>query len=251
MKRNALKNALLVGTGLALLAGTAQAAVVVNGDLEIAVPEFSNTNGIDGYGLDAAGNIVINGTTDTGLDVGVWLDTTLSRGFVYSATGGNGGSGGFVNDATSGNGRPRAVAMFAQDNKATTGTLAATIDMNLSEANQFMFVELFGWNAGETSPSLSLAGGTANVTTFNTTETNDADTLQAVVADTATLNSWQTVSLGNIDFGTGYDFYAWRVAILGAGSGAHAFDNLVVVPEPGSLALLGLGGLLITARRRR
>ncbi|MEM9348323.1 MAG: hypothetical protein AAGB26_17075 [Planctomycetota bacterium] len=58
MKRNALKIALLVGTGLALLTGTAQAAVVVNGDLETAVPEFSNTNGIDGYGLDAAGTKV-------------------------------------------------------------------------------------------------------------------------------------------------------------------------------------------------
>ena len=40
------------------------------------------------------------------------------------------------------------------------------------------------------------------------------------------------------------------------GSGQHRFDNIVVngnsvVPEPSSLAMLGLGGLAIVSRRRR
>jgi hypothetical protein len=51
--------------------------------------------------------------------------------------------------------------------------------------------------------------------------------------------------------GTGYDFYAWRIGHSNNANDDMRFDNVSVVPEPSTTALIGLGGLALILRRRR
>jgi hypothetical protein len=46
--------------------------------------------------------------------------------------------------------------------------------------------------------------------------------------------AWQTLTLGEVDLGNGYDFYAWRIGVMGHTDGDRfAFDNVrVVSPVP-------------------
>ncbi|BDS06886.1 hypothetical protein NT6N_19260 [Oceaniferula spumae] len=239
----------------------AHAALIANGDLEVAVAEYSDASGTATYSLDASNNVISSGTGgsgDTGRDAGVWLDTSLSRGFIHSTTGGNGGTGGFIQEGTTAsNGNPRGVLFFADDSMATTGLISATLDLRLDQASQFISLELYGWNDGQTGVSLSLGGSTSgNADSWNTTSLGDATEIFDVELDTTTVGAWETVNIGTADLGTGFDHYAWRLGIVGAADAAgdsFAFDNLVVtaVPEPSTTALLGLGGLALILRRRK
>ncbi len=47
------------------------------------------------------------------------------------------------------------------------------------------------------------------------------------------------------------NLFMWDTAGWGSGSGVVRWDNISVVPEPASMALLGLGGLLLRRRRRQ
>lgn len=233
---------------------SAQAALIANGDLETVVTAYIHTSPSSEFSMDASNNI-LDGGADTGKDAGEWLDTTLTRTFIHSTTGGNGGGGGFIQQGADSNRKARAVLFFADDGKTTTGLVNVTIDLKLSDANQFFTVELFGWNDGQTSPGLTVGGSVVNSTSWNTWTLGGATQLiNNLDVDTTALDAWETVSVATVDLGTGYDNYAWRVGIVGApADSTYAFDNLEVtaVPEPSSTALLGLGGLALILRRRR
>lgn len=90
---------------------------------------------------------------------------------------------------------------------------------------------------------------------YSTDGTNFTD----VGTDTGTLSSsWEieTYDLSSITDIDDQDAVTFRITLDGAtgGSGNNRFDNITVegtvIPEPTSLALLGLGGLLIARRRR-
>ncbi|MBT8044625.1 MAG: PEP-CTERM sorting domain-containing protein [Verrucomicrobiae bacterium] len=241
------------------LATSAHAALIANGDLETAITKITDAGGASDYTLDASNNVIVTnpGTGspgDVGVDAGEWLSNSITRAFTWTATAGNGGTGGFGPQGTVGNGKPRAVAFFANDAKATTGDVTASIDIKLNQAAEFIQVELWGWN-GTTSPAISLGGATAgDPDSYNVTTLNGATSLLDFSADTATLDTWTTVDLGTISTGTGYDNYVWRIGIVGDTDGAgYAFDNLEisVVPEPSSAALLGLAGFALILRRRK
>jgi hypothetical protein len=100
-------------------------------------------------------------------------------------------------------------------------------DNSASNALTFL-VELYAWNSGQTGPKLSLGGPTANVATYNVTTLGGAQTiLNARIAATSVADAaWQTVTLGKVDLGSGYDFYAWRIGVMGQTNGdGFAFDN--------------------------
>lgn len=260
---------------VALLSGAAaDAAILFNGDLGTAPPSaYSNSSGNVAYYLDeVTGNILdgtnvnpYNGTTDTGIDVNQWFQTTLNGIPVYNATGGNGGGGGMVMVAPGNlDNKPRAVLQFAQDDKATKGTISVTIDLKFSSITSGMVanIELYAWNAGDAGSKLSQGGGGGNTAVFNVTELGDATNLlggtgMAIAGTDANgfaADTWKTVTVdSSVDLETGYDFYAWRVGFYGADgpNDVASFDNLTVVPEPGSFALLGTGLLFLVARRRR
>jgi hypothetical protein len=85
----------------------------------------------------------------------------------------------------------------------------------------------------------SSAGNTFTLETYNGAELLDSQTVVL-----GPINDWTTVNLSvdHIDrirwFGSGTDFHPYGV------------DNLTFVPEPGTVLLLGLGGLALLRKRR-
>jgi len=105
------------------------------------------------------------------------------------------------------------------------------MDDNSASNTLTFLVELYGWNAGETGPKLSMGGGTANDPGYNHTILGDATTiLNTQVAATGVADAaWESVTLGSVDLGSGYDFHAWRIGVMGQTNGDDfAFDNLTV-----------------------
>ena len=222
--------------------------ILSNGNLDQAVTQYGSSKGDSGYYLDPATLKVFEQPTtgspvDTGRNAGEWLWTTLTRGFSYNPNGRAAGNGAFV-AYTPGdpyNQRPRAVAQFAADYKSTRGQQPLKLDVFLddnSASNPLtLVVELYGWDSGQTAPRLSLGGANANTATYNVTTLGNArNVLTAQIpASTVADAAWQTVTLGPLDLGTGHDFYAWRIGVMGHGPGdSFAFDKVRVGDEPTS-----------------
>ena len=227
-----------------------EGAVVSNGDLNKAVGQYGSTRGNSGYYLDTStGNVLEDQTissaggianADTGVDAGQWVWSTLTRGLAYDGSGGDSGEGGAFVAYSPGdpfNQKPRAVAQFASDGGATVGLQTICMDVFLddnSAANALLFdVEVYAWNGGEIGPKLSLGGATGNDPTYNHTILGDAVTLlnTQVLASSVADATWEKVTLGSVDLGAGYDYYAWRIGVMGATNGDDfAFDNIIVRP---------------------
>ncbi len=80
-----------------------------------------------------------------------------------------------------------------------------------------------------------------------------ADTVNWSVVDTTT-----TTEVLNVNFASGRSnattthALEWNTGTYAQGSGYHALiDNVGVTPEPATMALLSIGGLVVLARRRR
>ncbi|CAA6679795.1 MULTISPECIES: hypothetical protein [unclassified Lentimonas] len=97
----------------------------------------------------------------------------------------------------------RGVIRIINDSKATQGLIKVAMDYTLG-AGDYVTLELYGWNSGETSVGLSW-GGPKDGTAWNQTIVGDATALLSQTYTTGT-------SLSElVDLGTGYDYYAWRV----------------------------------------
>jgi len=253
-----------------MVLGTApvSAALIANGgfnsaldttwaDSSTSAESTDASSGTSQYSLDeSTGNLLANESTDTELTTTVnqWLVTAIRDAPSYIASGGNpggamssiGGDGGRVN--------LRAALQFSEDSKATTGLNDFNIDVFLTTGTAaFYNVELYAWNDGDTGVALTVggpSGGGYNTSTFGAATT----ILNNVVIDISdvTADTWTTVSLAtDVDLGTGYDFYAWRIGHSNNANDDMRFDNVSVVPEPSTIFLtaLGLGGLALRRRR--
>jgi hypothetical protein len=270
-------SSIIVVACMALITSVSHGALITNGDLETAVVKHGGIYGNSIYSLnEGLGTIVESGygaLDPTGAFVNEWVRSAVSRGYMYDAAGGNGGGGAFVRNGTTQNEQARAVQFFAQDSKATTGIQTISMDTFLINDNNggislvnngnidlYLRVELYAWNVGDAGVQLSMAsGGNPNKDTYFNTILGDATTLliKEISIDgtkdvTVTGGEWDTASLGTVDVGTGYDFYAWRVGVLGANSAdTFSFDNVTVIPEPATLGMVAaFGGAILLIRRK-
>ncbi|CAA6680236.1 MULTISPECIES: PEP-CTERM sorting domain-containing protein [unclassified Lentimonas] len=246
---------------------SSNAAIVGNGRFDTAPSTYRQNSASVGYYLNAAsGDIICGGqypferTFDTKININQWLITRNIQSPQYDATGGNVGGGMVMRPDDVLKNRPRAILQFAQDDKTTTGIVNFSIDFKFNHTDTGMVgnVELYGWNAGETGPILSIGGSTANSADFNVTVAGSAvnllgETGVKIHATDFSADTWKTVTIEGVDLGTGFDFFAWRLGVVGADDGDIAsFDNLVDIPEPETFTLLfGLTGLVLIFIRRR
>jgi len=186
------------------------------------------------------------------------------------------GGGNFAAGFTTENASP--LLQANTDAKSTTGTQQLTFDLAFTAANVIggrttnLRVYAFGWNVGDTSPSLDSGNGeitqndtlnnvndaTSLITTAGTDAEGGLNIVTQGVADNGfslTDNGlFQSVSV-NLDFGTGYDvigfiFYG-ELADNAATDDILRVDNIAVVPEPSSLVLalsVGLAFLFLRSR---
>lgn len=202
-------------------------------------------------GFDSDFTDIGNGFTDAdsaNFDKWVFEDdaSSLPRRWDRLTTGGN--IGGYADGAFDGNNYNRTMYQAVTDNKATTGLQDLTFDLNLSDnstSNGPLTVSVWGVETSGSSFSLSTRAQDG-VTSGN-----------AIILGTQQLSvdtsGWEGKTISDIDFGTGYD-----LVIIGFWSAKYnedhpdtvGIDNVALVPEPGSLALLGLGGLCVLRRRR-
>ena len=218
--------------------------IISNGDLNAAVPTAGSGLGSTAYTVDASDNVT-EGGADIGRDTNQWVRSALTRGFAYSASGGSSGDGSFVQESSDTfNEKPRAVLQFAKDGKTTTGSAKIEMDVyfddNDVDNDLYFNVELYAWNDGETAPALSTGGGTADTNSYNVTTLNDAvallDNVQLAASDFSDA-TWTTATVSDsVALGGGYDYYAWRIGVVGASVGDNfAFENLEVSPQTGSI----------------
>ena len=228
--------------------------VIANGDFEQAVTPYADGNGGVLLKLDISNNVIAAASpsavtgSDTGLDANEWVLTTLSRGFAFSAAGGNPGGAMDQNSQSDGNGKGRAFLQFVADGRTAKGEYGLTADVLLNErntANQPLAfqLEVYGWQSDTTEYAFAPGAPSAGLFNF---EDNGGSVSNLVVllkeTVTATTNAaWRNVIFTSLDFSEGYDYLAVRVAVANqdpdAGSGADLFavDNLRFVPVAGAV----------------
>ena len=228
-------------TGLTLIAGSTHAALTLAGsDIDFgggwrsgAVPSDIDGNGV----LGSDGYVFVRGPVELiSPSYGTLTDLGTS---VYNGN----GSYILVDDPLTTPGPTPTQVLSGTWNGGGFDVKRATLTMNRDML------------AGETirvGPMVdNLDGVNWNPSSIRVTDSTGGDSGQIVLADPTEnrIPDWYYVDVTGLSNGDTVDFYASQGINGGATLGAVSLDS-VVIPEPGSLALLGLGGLLIARRRR-
>ncbi len=211
--------------------------LISNGDLNIVVNQYYDNSGVTAFSLNPQNLKILANNIETDVQANEWLWSGLTRGFQYGQSSEKTGeNGAFISKeikADHATFRPRAVAQFSRDLKATKGVRGLRMDVMLDDNSDrgdlTLLVELYAWNQGQAGPALSMGGPRPNHPTYHVTTLNDAVPVFStqVLASSISDNSWETINLGALDLGDGYDFYAWRIGILSATvDDRFAFDNV-------------------------
>jgi len=131
------------------------------------------------------------------------------------------------------------------DNSAITGTQELTVNYDGvwsgAGGNRRLRIAVFGMN---TLASVSLATGSdGNAAPAGSTVLYDDDFNFANGANI-------TETLSSVDFGTGYTYIAYRIRGITVSEDSLISVNNVVVPEPATVGMLGLGALVSLLIRR-
>ena len=219
-----------------LIATSAQAALVIND------PGFNND-------FTALGKNTFTQADSANFDKWVFEDDT--RDWARPTAGGN--TGGYADGAFPGNNYNRTMYQAVTDNKSTTGLNNMSFDLTLFDGNLTdgpLTVSVWGVETLGSTFTLSTrvqAGVTSGSAIILGTQQFSTNT-----------NGWEEQLISNIDFGTGYDLVI--IGFFGATYNQDApendvlgIDNVAIapIPEPASLALMGLGGLLVLGGRQR
>ena len=235
------------------------------------------------FALDNAVSLAGGGAFSAStLTTGAWTHRTGSTGVADWDS-----SGGFaIYDAngSSFDGRTRVIGQLIADGGATTGALNLQFDLSLTtfideDQNQFG-VDVYGWDSGDTAPTLDFTAAAGNALASGSIITNAGDAVSLLSASPVvvvagdpsaappTFLSPLTVdgsgngsaTLGvDTNFGSGYDNIVVMFAASiedtnpgGTDTTEFRLDNVsfVPVPEPSSLALGLFGSLLLLGRRR-
>lgn len=140
---------------------------------------------------------------------------------------------------------PRRAIQFIADGKQSTGDLTLSFDVAVGpvKTGTGWEVAVYGFAADQTGTFLMETRGDvpAGVATL-------LDVGETATAPFDWTSKSYTVPVG----ATGYDYLAVRITgTKGSGTAPGVgFDNVSLVPEPGTMLLLGLGGLAVIRRKR-
>ncbi len=217
---------------------------------------------ISDTGFDEA---FVNTPTNEGFDAssndndpyGFWwtADTGDGDRIIRNETGGNPGAwaqrGGLFNT------RPKAIAYAILDEKSTTGIQSLTFDLRVdtvaNTGNYELRMDVYGildasnWGTGK----FEMNRGSDDLAILDLPTNASLIAGKDYTGDLVVGDGWQGFSL-DVPLGAGgYDVIVVRAGIRGViDTGMGGFDNVTLIPEPASIGLLGLFGVLFLIRRR-
>lgn len=226
---------------------------------------LSITNGdFEGSGFVEVGTTGVTfGAYNTDLDG--WYDSEWS----VLADGGPSGTGDAYGQYPGSGTKIRGMMNIITDNNTTTGSVTMSVDLLAVSGSSFFNIKVWGINDSDlVTPGMQwdgyfdLNGPSGNPDALDLRDIGQSSTeavsyagddiVQLLSIDVNILGTtWQQGNEFTFDLGsTGYDLVAIGFSYGTTGS-ALGVDNLQVIPEPGSLVLIGLGfGALLTRRRR-
>ena len=263
------KTLLTALTTAAMIAGPTHAATItIDADVEIA-DSGSGENG--NYNLSVFDNqfsytpSYTDVNTHTTTDIGGTIVDYRFYGTSYDAT-----AGGPVTVATSGGRSSNATTSDTSLSARSNARLWTTNDPNLNDwdtapnfngtgvgfkalqADLFMSFDISGLDQGTVYIVHGTINGGSNL--FATMSGTGLSDLTSESITTGDINGTHKVSSFNFVNDAGYEDIVVTLDVTGGGPALMVGTVLVdtaAIPEPGSLALLGLGGLLIARRRRQ